>query len=162
MKEIVVYYSMSGCTRKVAELIAQKTGADIKEIELVKPLTTRSAFTKGVMPSRKGEALEITEQIDVSDYDRVWLGTPVWAFTAAAPINAVLKSNDFSGKEVVIFATHGNTHGNTHGKTFDNIKERIQGAKVVDVKSFKGKDVLKDGAPVQEWLETLLKKCQSV
>ncbi len=154
MKQAVVYYSMSGCTEFVAKTIAEKYHFDIFKIELVKPYTTVSAFAKGAIASKKEECPELAHPIDISDYDRIWLGCPTWAFTYAAPLNSVLQSNDFSGKEVVFF----NTNGGNLGKVFDRIQEKLPTATFLDFKSFKGKKINGNATEVIDWADSLANK----
>ena len=79
IRACVIFYSYSGITRRVAEGIRNASGCDLIEVRTKKPYTAFSAYTKGVLRSRK-EACDPIEpaEIDVSGYDLLIIGTPVW------------------------------------------------------------------------------------
>ncbi len=151
MRQAVVYYSMSGCTEFVAKIVAEHLGCDIIKIEPKKPYTMGSAFSKGVMASRKGEGPELKEPVDISGYDRIWLGAPAWGFTYAAPLNSVIDTNDFTGKQVVFF----NTNGRGIGKAADKLKAKLADAKVIATVGFNGKKILSDTEKVLDWVQSV-------
>ncbi|MGI6028319.1 MAG: flavodoxin [Candidatus Heteroscillospira sp.] len=109
-KSIVMFYTWSGHTRKMAEIIAGLTGADLLEIE---PVTPYSKSYNAVVNQAKNEiktgylpAIKPAE-IDLSLYDVVYIGTPIWWGTMAPPLAACLSSRNFVGKTVMPFSTHG-------------------------------------------------------
>ena len=106
MKKVIVYYSYRGNTKSIAEMIQKSTGADIARIETVVPYD-------GYCPEIK------PLNIDLSKYDEVILGTPVWWYTFAPAMHTFLKENDLSGKTVYPFATNGGWIGHTF-KDFAN------------------------------------------
>ncbi len=113
-----------------------------------------SAFAKGAIASKKEESPELLHPIDISGYDRIWLGCPTWAFTYAAPLNSVLQTNDFSGKEVVFF----NTNGGNLGKVFDKIREKLPNTKFIELKSFQGKKIKGNSQEVISWAQSISEK----
>jgi flavodoxin len=118
MKALVVHYSRTGNTEKVAREIAEALGADTETIIDQKnrkgPIGWLSA---GKDSTRKIPAQIEEPKKDPSAYDLVVIGTPVWAWTVSAPVRAYL--NRFSGKftQVAFFLTHG---GNPD-RTFDEM-----------------------------------------
>jgi DNA-binding transcriptional ArsR family regulator len=103
----VIYFSYSGVTRGIAEGIRNASGCDLIEVRTKTPYSSFTAYTTGVLRSRKG-ALDpiVPEEIDVSRYDLLIIGTPVWAWKPAPAINAAVKAlRGCEGKMAVIFTT---------------------------------------------------------
>jgi DNA-binding transcriptional ArsR family regulator len=113
IKACVVFYSYSGITRGVAEGIRNASGCDLIEIRTKDPYTSFSVYTKGVLHSRKGACDPIEpDEIDVSAYDFLIIGTPVWAWKPAPAMNAAVKAlRGCEGKMAVIFTTCSNHPG---------------------------------------------------
>ena len=107
MKTAIVYYSMSGNTKYVAEKIAEKIEADIIRIEPVKAYPDKGAkkFIWGGKSAVMGEKPALHPyEFNVEKYDRIILGTPVWASNFAPPIRTFVKENpDIHEKKVAIF-----------------------------------------------------------
>lgn len=113
-KTLVVYYSGSGNTRRVAEAIAQAANADIFEIVPTEVYTSDDLnwtnSNSRVSREHDNESLRdvpltTTEVPDWDSYDIVLLGYPIWWGIAAWPVNNFVKANDFTGKTVIPFAT---------------------------------------------------------
>ncbi len=113
-KALVVYYSASGNTRRVAEAIAQAAGADLFEIVPTEMYTSDDLNwrNQGSRVSREHDdeslrdvPLITTEVPDWDSYDVVFIGYPIWWGIAAWPVNNFVKANDFSKKTVIPFAT---------------------------------------------------------
>lgn len=113
IRACVIFYSYSGITRGIAEGISSSTGCDLIEVRTKKPYTSFSAYTTGVLRSRKGEPDPIDpEEIDVSDYDLLIIGTPVWAWKPAPAINSAVRAlKGCEGKTAAIFTTCSNQPG---------------------------------------------------
>lgn len=113
IKACVIFYSFSGITRRVAEGIRNAGGCDLIEVRTKKPYTSFSVYTTGVLRSRKGacDAIEPAE-IDVSGYDFLIIGSPVWAWKPAPAINAAVNAlRGCEGKIAVAFTTCSNQPG---------------------------------------------------
>ena len=113
MKTLVVYYSYSGRTETVARTIAEALDADIRRIEEVKP---RNGFAQlyldGGMAAGRDKCSEIKPcDIDIDEYDRIFIGTPNWASKPAPAVNAFITGTDLAGKEVIVFCTTGGNMG---------------------------------------------------
>jgi len=113
-KALVVYYSASGNTRRVAEAIAQAAGADLFEIVPTEVYTSDDLnwTNQNSRVSREHDdeslrdvPLTTTEVPDWDSYDVVFIGYPIWWGIAAWPVNNFVKANDFSKKTVIPFAT---------------------------------------------------------
>jgi DNA-binding transcriptional ArsR family regulator len=108
IRACVIFYSYSGITRRVAEGIRNASGCDLIEVSTKKPYTSFSVYTKGVLRSRK-EACDPIEpaEIDVSGYDLLIIGTPVWVGRTTPAINAAVRALvGCEGKMAVIFSTY--------------------------------------------------------
>ena len=113
-KTLVVYFSASGNTERVAQEIAAATGGDLFEIVPVEVYTDDDLNWRqdGSRVNREHDdeslrdvALTTTEVPDWDSYDTVFIGYPIWWGIAAWPVNNFVKDNDFTGKTVIPFAT---------------------------------------------------------
>ena len=113
IRACVVFYSYSGITRGVAEGIGNASGCDLIEVKTKNPYSSFSVYTTGVLHSRKGACDPIEpEVIDVSGYDFLIIGTPVWAWKPSPAINAAVRAlKGCEGKMAVIFTTCSNQPG---------------------------------------------------
>ena len=110
MKTLVVYYSRTQNTAKVAKLIKEELNADIEEIKPVKGYGGPIGYARGGVESSRGKTpkLEKTTK-DPSDYDLTIIGTPVWAFTMASPVLTYLRENKDKFNDVAFFTTAGSS-----------------------------------------------------
>jgi len=109
-KVLVLYYSQTSTTKVVAEELAARMGAAIEAIQLVEPYdgTYQETIERSAQEKEAGNYPAIEPlKADVSKYDVVFLGYPVWFGTFANPIFTLLDQVDFSGKKVVPFCTFG-------------------------------------------------------
>ena len=113
-KAIVVYFSGSGNTKRVAELVANETDASLFEIVPKNPYTEDDLNWRDENsrvqkehndPSLQNIELTSTTVPDWESYDTVLFGYPLWWREAAWPVNSFVKGNDFSGKTVIPFCT---------------------------------------------------------
>ena len=125
MKILVAYFSASGVTKGVAEKLAEKIGADTYEVKPVEPYTdadlnwmNRNSRSSVEMRDKSSRPEIIKGDIDLSKYDRILLGYPVWWYTAPTIVNTFLEAYDFSDKEIIIWATSG---GSGLGKAKDDL-----------------------------------------
>ena len=114
MKKLIAYFSVSGVTKRAAEQLACLTGADLYEIRPEKPYSredldwrnkqSRSSLEMMDPSSRPALAKSVP---DVSSYDMVYIGFPVWWGVAPRPVNTFIESAHLEGRPVYIFATSG-------------------------------------------------------
>ena len=113
-KTLVVYYSASGNTERVAKDIAEAAGADLFEIVPTEVYTSEDlnwtnpdsrVSREHDDESLRDVPLTTTEVPDWDSYDTVFIGYPIWWGIAAWPVDTFVKSNDFTGKTVIPFAT---------------------------------------------------------
>ena len=138
-KVLVAYFSASGVTKKVAEAMAGAAGADLFEIAPEKPYTradlnwmdknSRSTLEMKDRSSRPAMA----SKPDVSGYDVILVGFPVWWYREPSIIDTFMESADFTGKTVVPFCTSG---GSGIGDSAENMQALAPNAKVLEGKRF--------------------------
>lgn len=125
-KKLIAYFSAGGNTRTIAERLANVTGADLFEIEPEVLYTTadldwRDANSRSSLEMKDPSSRPAMKQktVDPSPYDLIFIGYPVWWYTAPHIIHSFLEAHDFSGKKIVLFATSG-------GSGFGNVVSDLQ------------------------------------
>ena len=126
-KTLVVYFSATGTTKAAAQKLAKEHSADLYEITPKQPYsaadldwrdkTSRSTLEmkdKSSRPAIKGRCENI------ADYDTVWIGFPVWWYTAPTIVNTFIEAHDLSGKVLNVFATSG---GSTVDGSYNDLKK---------------------------------------
>ena len=139
-KKLVAYFSASGTTRKIAEMIAETAEADLYEIVPKQPY---SKADLNWMDKKSRSSVEMSDKkfrpeisdtdIQVDKYDEIILGFPIWWYVAPTIINTFLESYDFSGKKIVLFATSG---GSGFGNTVSELKPSVPDGVIVEGKVF--------------------------
>jgi len=115
-KKLVAYFSAGGVTKKLAEKLAAATDADLYEIKPVVPYTAadldwRDKNSRTTIEMNDPAKLPAMKQDvpDMAGYDTVFIGFPIWWYTAPTIIHTFLKSCDLSGKKAALFATSGSS-----------------------------------------------------
>ncbi len=139
-KVLVAYFSATGVTAKVAERLAQVTVADLFEIKPVRPYTKKdldwqNPQSRSSVEMRSGNARpEIAEKVtNMSQYDVVFVGFPIWWYREPAIIDTFIESYNFEGKTIVPFATSGVSG---IGDSGGNIQKLVPEARVAVGKRF--------------------------
>lgn len=139
---LVCYFSASGVTATMAKNIADAIGAVTYEIEAKVPYTSEDLNWQNNNSRSSKEMLDAKarpelggEPPKIDNYEVIFLGFPVWWYTAPRIINTFLEEYDFSGKHVVLFATSGGTDIDKSIKDLQNTYTRIHfdGGKKLDV-----------------------------
>ena len=129
MKALVVYYSRTGNTKHVAEMIAEELKADLEELV---DKRGREGFLRYLRSGRDAIREKTTElkslQHQPGDYDLIFVGTPVWASRPAPAVRAFLESQNLSGKKVALFCTMASRGEET---TFSTMRTLLSQAEVV-------------------------------
>lgn len=137
-KTLVVYYSLSGNTKQIAENIADKTDAEMFEIKTSEKITPNAKFYLDIKQQLKNKKYPSIEEKmpDFQEYDTVFVGFPVWWYTIATPVLAFLQKADFMGKKVVPFSTQGSNYGTS----FTDFKTNAKNAQIVQGNAFNNVD----------------------
>lgn len=110
MKRAIIYYSLSGNTKTAADLLGEKLTADVFKIDFVKPLPAGKAgqMFEGGRQATFGVKPEITGMPgDISEYDEIIIGTPIWAGKCASPLNTVMADEALCSKITAVFTYSG-------------------------------------------------------
>ncbi len=136
MKSLVAYFSASGVTKSLSERLSSAIGADIYEITPKMKYTDADldwqnpASRSSVEMNDLSYRPEITGTLpEISAYDVIFVGFPIWWYIAPTIINTFLECFDLSGKIIVPFATSGSSG---MGKTNEKLKYSCNGAKLCD------------------------------
>lgn len=153
-RKLVAYFSASGVTEKVAETFAKAAGADLYEIKPKVPYTsadldwTNQKSRSSVEMNDPFSRPELADtSADVKTYDVIFVGFPIWWYTAPSIIKTFLETYDFGGKVVVPFATSG---GSGLGKTAEDLQKIVPNAEVKSGKLLNGK---LDMAELKKWAD---------
>ncbi|MGD2247145.1 MAG: NAD(P)H-dependent oxidoreductase [Candidatus Methanofastidiosia archaeon] len=120
MKTLVVYYSRTGHTKKVAKAIADTLSSDIEEIVDGQNRSGPIGFLRSGYQAYRKSLIDIKDlKKDVSEYDVVIIGTPVWAGTVSSPVRTFLHIYKDYFNKVAFFSTHG---GDEPQKEFNEMK----------------------------------------
>lgn len=152
-KVLTVYYSRTGNTRALAEAIRSGAGGDILELETVE------AYPEDYRATTDQAKKELAEnyfpplkngEIDIAQYDVIFVGSPSWWGTFAPAIRGFLAQHDFSGKKIVPFITHG---GSGLGNSIADLKTLSPGATVLEGLAIRGNRVNSAQGEVTKWLK---------
>ena len=154
-KQLVAYFSATGTTKKAAERLAKAIGADLFEIKPAVPYTKadlnwmdKHSRSSVEMNDPKSRPAITGMPEDLSAYDTVFVGFPIWWHVAPTIINTFLEGGDFSGKKLIPFATSG---GSGMGKTLAGLKAVCPKANWIEGKMVNG---LSDQA-LRDWAESV-------
>ena len=130
MKSLVVYYSHTGRTRAVAEMIAAAVSGDLEQI--VEVGVERKGLM-GFLRSGRGAMRKEKSQIEPpkkrpADYDLVLVGTPVWGWNLVPAVRSYLSAVDLKGKPVALFCTLGGTNST---RTFASMRELVAASHIL-------------------------------
>ena len=127
-KTLVAYFSATGTTEAIAKTLAGVTGGTLYEIKpevkyTAEDLdwTVKTSRSTMEMQDKTSRPAIVKDLADASKYKTIYIGFPVWWYTAPTIINTFLEAYDFSGKTVIFFATSG-------GSTIDKANEEFKAA----------------------------------
>lgn len=104
---LIAFYSYSGVTRRVAEMLREKTSGILFEIQTVTEYPKKSVIHDAKKELELGRLPALKQEAPLLDsYDLVLVGGPVWWYTVATPVMAFLQQADFKGKRTAAFCTH--------------------------------------------------------
>lgn len=155
---LVVYYSATGNTERVANSIAEATGGDLFEIEPTEPYTDDDLNwndeSSRVSREYEDESLRDVPLVNTTvdgwdDYDTVFIGYPIWWDIAAWPVDGFVEANVFSDKTVIPFATSASSGMGQSGELLADLAGTGDWQDGMRFSSGAGDD------EVQEWVETL-------
>jgi flavodoxin len=132
-KVLVAYFSASGVTAKVAKKLSNAIGADLFEIKPAEPYTsadldwTNKKSRSSVEMADKSSRPAIANKVaDMSQYDVVFVGFPIWWYREPSIIDTFMESYDFSDKQVVPFATSGSSEMGDSGSIMQKLAPKAK------------------------------------
>ncbi len=153
---LTAYFSAGGITAVAAKTLAEAAGSDLYEIRPAVPYTnadldwmnkkSRSSVEMNDLSCRP----EIAGKVDdMSGYDTILLGFPIWWYREPSIIDTFLESYDFIGKKIILFATSG---GSGFGKTVHGLRKLAPGSEIVEGRLLNGRPSKEE---LKEWLASL-------
>jgi flavodoxin len=124
MKSLVVYYSLTGKTKLAAGAIAEALNATLVQIEERRPIPFPFVYLSGGFAAFTNRGSKINPiDVDLKQYERIFLGSPMWASRPAPAINSFIYKTNFEGRSVIPFFTMG---GDNAEKALANITTKIE------------------------------------
>jgi flavodoxin len=129
MKNLIIYYSKTGNTEIIAQEISKAVNGELRKIELIKDISFGWAGFTSLL-GLKGKIKTI--DLNLNDYENIFIGFPVWAGKSSTPINSLLDAADFKGKNVFVFITQADNKA--PNSVFESIATRVKakGGNVID------------------------------
>lgn len=152
-KKLIVYYSWSGNTASIAKLIQKATGAELFEINTIKPYPLDYTETTIVAKEelRQNARPELTKTVkNLDDYHVIYLGYPNWWGTFPMAVFTFLESYNFSKKTIIPFCT---LEGSGMGRSENDIKKLCPNSNVLSGVAIRGSSVLSADKIVLSWLK---------
>ena len=147
-KVLVSYFSASGVTKGVAEKIAKAVEGDLFEIKPVQKYTSedldwtnRQSRSSIEMEDKTFRPQILNRVSNITEYDTVVLGFPVWWYTAPTIINTFIEENNLEGKAIYIFVTSG---GSGSEGSFKDLKNTYKNLNFISNKRFTGRETDED------------------
>lgn len=154
-RTLIVYFSWSGNTRTVANIIHEITGSNIVEIEPEEPYPDvynevvarfQNERDNNILPSLR------TQVENIDDYDTLIVGSPIWGGLLSPPVKSFLAGYDLSGKKILPFCTHG---GSGTAQSVDNIREVCPDSEILQPLAVYGSRTENSRNEIEEWLATI-------
>ena len=156
-KILVAYFSASGVTARLAKNLAEAAKADLYEIRPAVPYTDadlnwqdKNSRSSVEMKDKSFRPAIADTNANIADYDTILLGFPIWWYVAPTIVNTFLEAYDFSGKNIILFATSGMSG---LGNSAKELKVSVSDTTVIkDGKRF---DTNTSVSELQKWVESL-------
>ena len=151
MKPLIVYYSYSGITRKLAEDIALITDGELLELKPQDPysFSYNTAIKEVRSQIEKGYGPQLCQSsVNIDDFETIFIGSPNWLKTFAPPVLSFLRTTDLSRKTVIPFCTHG---GGGFGHMLEDYERECNASTIKKGIALKGDY---DFNKLRNWLET--------
>ena len=158
VKVLVAYFSRSGNTEAMAKIIAEhlRKTMSVNEFRIVPAEDYPDDYTElrdiAQEEKKNNTRPEIKYNTDLSGYDTIFLGYPIWWGTTPMIIRTFLENHDFGGKKIYPFNTHG---GSGKGTSVDDIKNLLPRVSVGDGFAIRGDSVNASTSSITEWVDSL-------
>ncbi|WP_455672547.1 flavodoxin [Phocaeicola sp.] len=154
-KTLIVYFSWSGNTRAVANIIQDLTGCDIVEIEVEEPYSSvynevtaraRQELDNDIRPAL------VTRIENIDEYDTLIVGTPIWSSRLAPPVKSFLAKYNLTGKKIAPFCTHG---GSGIAQSVNNIRSVCPNSEILQSLAISSSQAENSRSNVERWLRSI-------
>lgn len=154
-----VGYVEVGNTMKLAKLIAQKTGAELFEVAPAEkyPADYDTCIDVAKKEQNRNARPAIAGDKDISDYDVIFFGYPVWWGDIPMCMYTFIEAHDWSGKRIIPFCTH---EGSGAGRTESTLKRTMKGAEISRAMAMRGARAQNGGPDVEKTVDTWLKSLE--
>lgn len=152
---LIAYFSWGGNTKSIAEKIHAQVGGDMFEIETAVPYPedyNETAYGVAKKQHEEGIKPELKDNGDVSKYDVIFVGTPAWWYEMAPAVKTFLSENNFEGKTIVPFITHG---GGGKYTIAEDMGKMAAGSKVLEPLVVYESGDSNTNTHIKEWLNKL-------
>ena len=152
---LIIYYSWSGNTEHVAELIGRNTGGQLFSIKPVQEYPgTYGECVKQAKKEIKGGCMPELKAVpdNIDQYDTFFIGSPIWWSTMAPPVQTFLSEADLSGRRIVPFCTHG---GGGKGRFTGDVAESCVDSIILEDLEVYGSGGGSTESSVRSWLERI-------
>ena len=152
---LITYYSRTGNTREIANQIHERVGSEIIELQTVKsyPEDYEAVKKQAMQELNSGFKPALKTKVEkIGSYDVIFVGTPIWWGTIAAPVKSFLSQYDLSGKSIVPFITHA---GSGLGRSVSDISKLCPKSTLLEGVAIWGRDVKSAQNEVSEWLHKI-------
>jgi flavodoxin len=142
-KILVSYFSASGTTKRVAEMVANSVNGDLFEIE---PKDKYTEEDLNWMNKQSRSSIEMNQNIkpeilnkvsNLDEYDKVVIAFPIWWYKEPTINDKFLEENDMTGKKIYVFVTSG---GSSVDSTYNSLKNNYPGLNFISCKRFNGNE----------------------
>ena len=152
---LIAYFSWSGNTKQLAEMIQEQMGGELFEIEPETPYTDDINELSGISLQEQRDNIRpalSSAAPDISQYDVIFVGFPNWWNNMPMPVFTFLEEYNFSGKTVIPFTTYGN---GVWGKSVDSIRATLPDVTILDGLAIQEHELQDASSEVSEWLQGL-------
>ncbi|MDS1003481.1 flavodoxin [Clostridium sporogenes] len=157
MKSLVVFYSLEGHTKSIADIIRKELNCDLLELKPEKeiPKTGIRKFFWGGKSVIFNEKPTLKNQIpNLNEYDAIFIGTPIWAGKYTPAINTFISQNKIKGKNIGFFACHG---GGGAKKCFQKLEDILKDNTIIGSIDFiDSEDETERKDKVKHWLSNIV------
>ncbi|MBQ6350089.1 MAG: NAD(P)H-dependent oxidoreductase [Methanobrevibacter sp.] len=132
MATLIMYYSQGGTTDLIAKTLAKHLDASLVRIHDLKNREGfKNRFIASISAFRESKTDILPAKVDLTNYDTIYIGSPTWAGNPTPAIITIIDRCNFTGKDVVLFATMDTTHGDSNIERLEE-KVKMRGARVIE------------------------------
>lgn len=155
-KKLVVFFTYTGHTKFIVDKIKEQIDCDVLEVKPIKPYSNN--YDEVVNEYQDNESAKLTPEIekiniDLSKYNEIIIGSPVWWYTITPPIRTFLKENNLTSKKLYFFATNAGWLG----RTFKEMESLCKNSTIIDEMNivFNESNLITQEDEINNWIKKL-------